>query len=167
MYAFKNGWLIAASLAVSPLFPIGQTHATAFAVTLDSALLNGSAAVLAFDFIGGGVPQSTVNLSAVASNAIQPSNSRTGIATRMNAPGGSDGFFEFDLTGHRFPGPERFHAERSSLLDSSFTASCAGSACKRFALRRNSRTLNTQTDATWTSNTFSVVRDVTHGNTVM
>ncbi len=78
MRAFKNGLLIAAGLVVSPLFPVGQTHATAPTVTVDSAILNGSAAVLAFDFIGGGAPENTVNLSAVVSNGTRASTSMTG-----------------------------------------------------------------------------------------
>jgi hypothetical protein len=50
MRGYTNGLLVAACLAVSPLFSAGPVHATAFDVTVDSTLLNGSTAVLAFDF---------------------------------------------------------------------------------------------------------------------
>lgn len=76
-----NGLLVAAGLAVSLLFPAGAAHATTFDVTVDSTSLKGSTAVLAFDFINGGPPDNTVNLSTVISNGTQGSTSIAGNVT--------------------------------------------------------------------------------------
>jgi hypothetical protein len=81
MRGYTNGLLVAACLAVSPLFSAGPVHATAFDVTVDSTLLNGSTAVLAFDFIDGGPPNNTANLRALISNGTQGSTSITGNVT--------------------------------------------------------------------------------------
>jgi hypothetical protein len=81
MCAYPNSLLVAGGLAVSLLFSAGGVHATAFDVTVDSTSLNGSMALLAFDFIDGGPPGNTVNLSTPLSNGTQGSTSTTGNVT--------------------------------------------------------------------------------------
>jgi hypothetical protein len=70
-----------AGLAVSLLFLAAAAYATAFDVTVDSTSLKGSTAVLAFDFINGGPPDNTVNLSTLISNGTQGSTSIAGNVT--------------------------------------------------------------------------------------
>ena len=81
MRVYTKGLLLAAGLAVSLLFSAGGVHATAFVVTIDSTSLSGSTAVLAFDFIDGGPPHNTVNLSTLISNGTQGSTSTIGNVT--------------------------------------------------------------------------------------
>jgi PEP-CTERM motif len=52
--------------------------ATTFNVSIDSAGFAGSSATLAFDFVDGGPPSNTVNLSALTSNGTQGATSTTG-----------------------------------------------------------------------------------------
>jgi hypothetical protein len=81
MRVYTKGLLLAAGLAVSLLFSAGGVYATAFVVTIDSTSLSGSTAVLAFDFIDGGPPHNTVNLSTLISNGTQGSTSTIGNVT--------------------------------------------------------------------------------------
>lgn len=53
-------------------------HATTIDVTIDSSLLNGVPAILAFDFLDGGAPDNTVTLSAITSDGTLVSTSLTG-----------------------------------------------------------------------------------------
>jgi hypothetical protein len=78
MSVYMNGLLAAAGLALFPLFFAGEVHASVFDVTIDNTSLIGSTAVLAFDFIDGGPPDNTVNLSTIISNGTQGSTSITG-----------------------------------------------------------------------------------------
>ena len=57
------------------------SKATVINVTIDSTFLNGSPAVLAFDFTDGGSPDNTVTLSVLTSNGTQGSPSSTGNVT--------------------------------------------------------------------------------------
>ena len=52
--------------------------ATTFNVSIDSAGFSGSSATLAFDFVDGGPPSNTVNLSALTSSGTQGAMSTTG-----------------------------------------------------------------------------------------
>lgn len=52
--------------------------ATTFNVTINNSGFAGSSATLAFDFIDGGAPSNTVNLSALTSNGTQGAMSTTG-----------------------------------------------------------------------------------------
>jgi hypothetical protein len=78
MSACMNGLLVGAGLAIFPLFFANEVHANMFDVTIDSTSLSGSTAVVAFDYIDGGAPDNTVNLSTVISNGTQGSTSTTG-----------------------------------------------------------------------------------------
>ena len=64
-----------------PILAATIVHATTIDVTVDTSFLNGVPAVLAFDFIDGGLPDNTVTLSALTSDGTQGSPSTTGNVT--------------------------------------------------------------------------------------
>jgi hypothetical protein len=65
------------ALFICPLY----VGATTFNVSIDSAGFSGSSATLAFDFVDGGPPSNTVNLSALTSDGTQGATSTTGGVT--------------------------------------------------------------------------------------
>jgi hypothetical protein len=81
MCGYKNRFMTALFGAGLPILAATIVHATTIDVTIDTSFLNGTAAVLAFDFIDGGAPDNTVTLSALTSDGTQGSPSTTGNVT--------------------------------------------------------------------------------------
>src|SRR5262252_3127952 len=70
-----------AAIAVLLFTATSLAHSTTIGVTIDSSLLNGLPAVLAFDFIDGSPPDNTVILSALTSDGTPGPASTTGNVT--------------------------------------------------------------------------------------
>jgi hypothetical protein len=68
--------LLALLIALCPL-----ARATTIDASIDTSFLNGKTAVLAFDFIDGGLPDNSVTLSAFTGDGTQASASSTGNVT--------------------------------------------------------------------------------------
>jgi hypothetical protein len=64
--------------SLSFVLMLGDAHASAFEVTVDTTWLSGSPAVFVFDFIDGGPPDNTLDLSALSSDGVQGTTSTTG-----------------------------------------------------------------------------------------
>ena len=77
MCALWKRWLGFAMASAIFLAPLGA-RATAFNVTIDSSGLSGSKAILAFDFVDGGLPNNSVTLSIHTSDGTQGPPSVTG-----------------------------------------------------------------------------------------
>jgi len=84
--------LLASLIALCPL-----TNASTIDVTIDTSLLSGVSAILAFDFIDGGPPDNSVTLSPLTSDGTQSSTSTTGNVTGTGPWTFSDGSFFSEL----------------------------------------------------------------------
>ena len=66
-----RSYLLVAGMGLVVVLGAARAHAGAFDVTIDSTPLQGTAAVLVFDFFDGGPPDNTVDLSALSSDGTQ------------------------------------------------------------------------------------------------
>jgi hypothetical protein len=73
--------IVTAATVVLVVVSSALARATTIDVTMDTSALNGVSAVLAFDFIDGGMPDNSVMLSALTSDGTQFSTSTTGTVT--------------------------------------------------------------------------------------
>ena len=73
--------LISAAALVAVSLAISSANASTIDITIDTSVLNGVPAILAFDFIDGGPPDNSVTLSALTSDGAPGSTSTSGNVT--------------------------------------------------------------------------------------